>query len=53
MVLIKTTILDENNIIKVLADKLNDYKEALDFSNYLINKTKFNIIKIEIEKIEE
>ena len=52
MVLIKTTILDEKQI-KVMADKLDSYNEALEFANYLVNKTKFNILKIEIENIEE
>ena len=54
MVLVKVKVLEKDTGEKRnVAEILNNYAEALEFVNYLVNKTCFIILKITMEEVEE
>lgn len=54
MVLVKAKVLEKDTgENRNVAEILNNYTEALEFVNYLVNKTSFNILKITMEEVEK
>lgn len=54
MVLVKVKVLDKyTGESRNIAEILNNYADALEFVNYLVNKTDFKIFKIIMEEVEK